>query len=77
MDFKDFFSTQDSCLDGLSYQELIDTVLTNEPHHDMIRLEKVFDELIKLRVQAAKENFKFHKVKLIKELESQSPQYLV
>jgi hypothetical protein len=52
---EDIFSTEDSILDGITYQELIDAVVSNEQVRDEDAIIKVFSEMLSANIENAKE----------------------
>jgi len=52
---EEIFSMAENLLDGFTYEELLDTVNTNEPERDEDAIIKVFNELVQQNVELAKE----------------------
>jgi hypothetical protein len=66
--FKDKFCTFDSILDGISYDDLIETVSCNEKMKDEQTVLRVFDELLNMRIEDAKEMLKANMRNILNEL---------
>lgn len=62
------FHAKDGLLQGFTYEELIDTVYSNEPVKDAKSVQKVFDEILKAQVSEAKSELKSNMKEILKEL---------
>lgn len=48
---------EDNLLDGITFQELIDTIVSNEYSKKYGTIYRVFNDLLELKVEAAREAF--------------------
>lgn len=62
------FHTLDNLIQGLDFQELIDTIHCNEAWHDEIRVKKVFNELLQMRIREARQSLRANMTNIINEL---------
>jgi len=65
----EFFHPDDDLLKGITFQELIDTVYSNEKVVDEKSVWKVFNELVKVKLEDAKSELKSDIKQVIKEIE--------
>lgn len=65
---QDNFHIKDELLRGLTYEELITTVFSNEKTIDASVIKKVCENLINLRVSEARRDLKDNITKILQEL---------
>jgi len=58
----------DRVMDDISYLEIITTTICNEPVRDKKAVEKVFNEILEMKLLNAKEMFKVHMSDILKEI---------
>ncbi len=63
-----WFHVEDNLLDSITSRDLITMIRCNEPGRDRKTIERVFNELLKIQVDNAKEMFKQHYKDIRKEL---------
>lgn len=51
---KEFFHPQDDLLRGITFEDLIDTIYSNEPTVDERTVQKVFNEILQTNLMDAK-----------------------
>ena len=67
---KNLFSFQDSILDGITIDDVITAVLSNEKVINEQTVTKVFNEILETQLQDAKFMLKKHMQDIIKEVKS-------
>lgn len=63
-----FWHPDDDLLAGMTYQELITTVQCNEKHHTLAAIERAFEEILRIKIRDAREQFGANFSKIKKEL---------
>jgi hypothetical protein len=62
------FHTKDELLKGITFEELIDTVQSNESKYDKATVTKVFNEILKMKLDDAKYELKSKMSHILKNL---------
>ena len=68
MELKFSWHVDDSLLDGITFQELIDTVICNESKRNIVTIERVFNDLMVMKVTEARFMFWAYYSKIKEEL---------
>ena len=72
---KAFFNSNDFLLDGFSYQDLIDVVISNEKVRDESAVKKVFKEILNFNVRDANSVLRSEMKNIIKAIEKETKNY--
>ena len=65
--FKDKFCVKDSLLEGIDFEELIITLQSNEQEINKTTINRVFEELLKAKLEDAREVLKHNINNILKE----------
>lgn len=62
------FHTKDSILDGIDFEELIITIQSNEQEVTISTIERVFEDLLKMKLDDARHILKQNMANILKEV---------